>query len=333
MAGRHTAWPAALLLALALLSSCAHAQQNATCPEGFGGTGCALCQTDAACAAATGNAAATCSSDLAFAPDTQLKSFACSLPPGGLLGGLLEPGSLLVQCSANKTCSIGFVVASPRVAVQCAASGCTFAAGQSSLTCAATTCSCPGDASCGNSTLIASLAGSVSGEASLACNATGGCVMKIAGLPVGQIDATCQAAECLAPGGAEPVPAPVAAPSPAPSSSPPPQPVPSPSPSPAHPADGSCPDGWEGNSCKLCKNDYSCMAEENGGLGDEEAKCSRNLTFAPNSVHKSYSCELKGSGLLNDLLVPGTLLVQCYTGLQAGQQLTQADSGGGPRPR
>ena len=140
----------------------------APCPEGFSGAGCALCQTDAACAASTGDPAATCSSSLAFAPTSQLKSYSCSLPPDGLLGSLLEPGSLVVQCStglapgqtlpsggrrlaqaAGPSCSIGFVVASPRVEVKCAASSCTFAAGQSSLTCASTSCACAGDATCG----------------------------------------------------------------------------------------------------------------------------------------------------------------------------------------
>jgi hypothetical protein len=85
------------------------------------------------------------------------KTFACSLPTGSLLGGLLEPGSLVVQClsgsqgSGGNTCGIGFVVRSPRVPVQCQASSCTFITGQSNLTCANTTCSCPGDATCGNS--------------------------------------------------------------------------------------------------------------------------------------------------------------------------------------
>jgi hypothetical protein len=57
-----------------------------------------------------------------------------------------------VQCSAaNASCGIGFVVASPRVQVQCAATGCSFTPGQSNLTCSDTSCSCAGDASCANS--------------------------------------------------------------------------------------------------------------------------------------------------------------------------------------
>lgn len=123
----------------------------ATCPEGFAGPSCALCQTDAACAASTGTAA-TCSTQLGFSPSSALKSYACSLPSEGLLGGLLEPGSLLVQCATgSKNCTIGFTVKSGGVAVGCEATACTLADGQASLTCGATKCSCPKDTTCGNS--------------------------------------------------------------------------------------------------------------------------------------------------------------------------------------
>lgn len=47
--------------------------------------------------------------------------------------------------------------------------------------------------------LITSLVGGVNGQATLSCDAaTGACVMKLAGLPIPQINANCQAAECLA---------------------------------------------------------------------------------------------------------------------------------------
>ena len=68
------------------------------------------------------------------------------LAPGQVLPSGLG-GRRLAQ--AAPSCSIGFVVASPRVEVKCAASSCTFAAGQSSLTCASTSCACVGDATCG----------------------------------------------------------------------------------------------------------------------------------------------------------------------------------------
>lgn len=223
-----------------------------TCPEGFSGPGCALCSSDAACVRSTRSAGATCSTDLAFGPSAALKSYACGLPPGGLLGSLLAPDSLLVQCNtATEECSIGFTVASNNVAVACQATGCAFTDGTANLTCSATACSCPADATCGNNgelaawlghssaacscwvllaaagwplaaavrplaqpparlppsplpspsaALISSIAGGVSGEASLACDTgNSSCVLKVKGLPVDQIDATCKAAECLVP--------------------------------------------------------------------------------------------------------------------------------------
>ncbi|KAL4857919.1 ATP-binding cassette sub-family G member 2 [Chlorella vulgaris] len=319
---------------LLLLLASAIAQQNVTCPAGFTGPSCALCQTTAACSASTGDAAATCSSDLAFNGGTQLKSFACSLPADGLLGSLLEPGSLLIQCSPSAAnCSIGFGVTSPRVAVKCAATDCSFVAGQSSLTCASTACSCPADATCGNNSLIASLAGSVSGQASLDCNTTGGCVLKMEGLPVDQIDATCQAAQCITPGESAQAPAQAASPPASPKPRPPPRPSPPPAPSAEVSGDGTCAVGWEGNGCALCKSNFACMTGENGGVGNTAASCSRNLTFASNSQLKSYSCELKGGGLVADLIQPGTLLVQCHTGLQAGEELGgNASASASPTP-
>jgi hypothetical protein len=124
-----------------------------------------------------------------------------------------------------------------------------------------------------------------------------------------------------------PAPAAPANPSPSPSPSPAVAPQPS-SPAPAAPG-GACPQGWGGNRCALCQDNYACVRAENGGLGSTSATCSADLAFAPNSVAKSYSCELRGSGLLNDLLQPGTLLVQCFTGLQPGQEL---NGGAAPAP-
>lgn len=124
---------------------------TAPCPDGFSGPSCALCQSDAACAAATGAAAATCSQQLAFSPDSTLKSFACNVPASDFVGGLLEPGSLLVQCTpAASECTLGFKVKAGGVAVGCEASGCTFVNGQASLNCSATACSCTADTTCGN---------------------------------------------------------------------------------------------------------------------------------------------------------------------------------------
>jgi hypothetical protein len=71
------------------------------------------------------------------------------------------------------------------------------------------------------------------------------------------------------------------------------------------------------------------MTGENGGAGNTAATCSNNLTFAPNSQLKSYSCELASGSLVADLIAPGSMLVQCHTGLQAGQELPAGDGAGG----
>lgn len=69
-----------------------------TCPEGFSGAQCAVCQSDAGCAAATSNEAATCSSSFQFSGNTTLKSYSCNPTSPELVTGLLEPDSLLIQC-------------------------------------------------------------------------------------------------------------------------------------------------------------------------------------------------------------------------------------------
>ncbi|KAI7846222.1 hypothetical protein COHA_000292 [Chlorella ohadii] len=88
--------------------------------------------------------------------------------------------------------------------------------------------------------------------------------------------------------------------------------------------DGTCAQDWEGAQCSLCKTDYACVNGADGGTGDLQATCSRNLTFAPNSILKAYSCELPSGNFLSELIKPGTMLVRCATGLQPGQQLTAA---------
>lgn len=141
----------------------------ATCPVGRTGPGCALCTSDAGCTA-SGTTATTCSTSLAFAPTSQLKSWSCALPSDNAIAGLLEPGSLLLQCSTGVAgtgtlptaeqaaagapapagnCSISFRLASNKLEVKCAATNCTLRAGQASLACSATSCACASDATCG----------------------------------------------------------------------------------------------------------------------------------------------------------------------------------------
>lgn len=322
------------LLLLALTVCCVNAQS--ACPDGFSGPGCALCTSAAACAASTGDAASTCSSDLAFAPTSTLKSWSCSLPTTGL-SALLEPGSLLLQCStglsAGQTlpvagagtpapagnCSIGFRLASGnKVEVKCAASNCTLAAGQASLACPTTACSCPSDSTCGGVALVANLVGTVSGAASLTCAAGGACNMKLSTLL--DVNATCTSAECLPGAGSTPVPVPepslpVALPPPAVVAASPPPATPAPRP----PADGTCGANFEGPGCVLCKTDFGCMTGDYTGAGDTAATCSRSFPLASNTILKSWSCQVDPGTLLTDVI--SNLVVQCRTGLEAGEQL------------
>lgn len=45
----------------------------AACDDGWGGLNCNFCQNDAACVKATGDPEATCSTDLAFAPTSEVR--------------------------------------------------------------------------------------------------------------------------------------------------------------------------------------------------------------------------------------------------------------------
>lgn len=144
----------------------------AACPGGRTGPDCALCSSDAGCAASGGGSATTCSTSLAFAPTSRLKSWSCALPANNPIAALLEPGSLLLQCSTGLdgtatlptaeqaaagapapagNCSISFrlAMASNKLQVACAASNCTLRAGQASLACSSTACGCASDPTCG----------------------------------------------------------------------------------------------------------------------------------------------------------------------------------------
>ena len=47
--------------------------------------------------------------------------------------------------------------------------------------------------------VIQGLVSSATGQAKLECDAAGQCAIKLVGLPISQLDATCQAGECLVP--------------------------------------------------------------------------------------------------------------------------------------
>ena len=289
----------------------ATATGGSACPSGWMGAQCALCQSDAACAEATGDPAAACSTAWSFAPNSVLKAFSCELPFGTFISDLIKPGTLLVRCATGQQpaasgaaapapeaaepgsnlttegavqdmiaaipsgsgrrlhtagsggghrqvlqaageryCNISFTVANPAVVdVACSATDCIINPGTAKVECANTVCSCPGTTDCNNGEaergpgglgakglflpevgvaachthanpsmlvlshqptshfpagIINGLVQGVYGRASINCDAAGACSIKLTGLPIAQLDATCQAGECLVPSGQPP---------------------------------------------------------------------------------------------------------------------------------
>lgn len=99
---------------------------------------------------------------------------------------------------------------------------------------------------------------------------------------------------------------------------------------------GACEEGWTGNSCVLCGG-----ASANAGNGacitstaNPYATCANDLAWAPNSVRKSWSCDLAPGDAIANLIEPGSMLVQCRTGLQpgGGQELVAAPGAAPPAP-
>ena len=77
-----------------------------------------------------------------------------------------------------------------------------------------------------------------------------------------------------------------------------------------------CPSGFGGNGCAVCESAAACAT----ATGNAAATCSSSLAFAPTSQLKSYSCSFN-PGLVASLVVPDSLLLQCSTGLTAGETL------------
>ncbi|EFN56804.1 hypothetical protein CHLNCDRAFT_144324 [Chlorella variabilis] len=328
---------------------------STACAEGWEGSQCAVCASDAACAARYGQDT-RCSWSPVFEGTSFFKSYSCQLGGDTAAEQLLGLRSVLVQCStglvaagvpaAAPGCALYFAGASAQVELFCAAVGCLFVAGESTLQCSTTLCMCPPGSSCDGDEVIADLVRRANGRPfSLDCSAAGSCSIVVEGLPGSTTEATCRASECVGPPPPPPPPsspappwppAPPYAPEPglAPEVAPGQQPAPpgepapsSPPPSPAAEQPPSpppkktgipCPTGWGGNQCAICQSDAACTGQEGGGTGDTGATCSASLTYAPASRLKSLSCDLAQGSPLADLVEPGTLLVQCRTGAPGG---------------
>ena len=69
-----------------------------------------------------------------------------------------------------------------------------------------------------------------------------------------------------------------------------------------------CKEGWDGPRCESCMEDSSC-----GSLYDTmNAECSNAIVYSSDTVFKSYTCDLEGTGL-ESTIVPGTFYVTCNT--------------------
>ena len=100
-------------------------------------------------------------------------------------------------------CDIGFQVQDPALQVQCKANDCALQVGSSTVSCQKTTCECEGDPTCANNGLVSGLINLVNGKAELICTPgaageqTAPCTLTLQGLPINEIQANCQAAECI----------------------------------------------------------------------------------------------------------------------------------------
>ena len=69
-----------------------------------------------------------------------------------------------------------------------------------------------------------------------------------------------------------------------------------------------CKEGWDGPQCESCMANSSCDALYN----TKDAECSNAIVYSSNTVFKSYTCDLEGTGL-ESTIVPGTFYVTCNT--------------------
>ncbi|RMZ55635.1 hypothetical protein APUTEX25_000218, partial [Auxenochlorella protothecoides] len=146
-----------------------------SCPTGFSGPQCGVCESDAACAAATNDSGATCSHDVAYASNSVTKSYACEMGTG-FLASIVAPNTTYVTCHTGAqagqvlapsaeapapeagqapapeaggaigtgNCDIGFVLNTTSVPVLCSATSCQMSAGALDVYCGDVTCACSG---------------------------------------------------------------------------------------------------------------------------------------------------------------------------------------------
>lgn len=187
----------------------------AACDDGWGGLNCNFCQNDAACVKATGDPEATCSTDLAFAPTSELKALQCTIQDAAA-SQFIDPNSLALLCAVGNdtawtygrrllaeemtaTCELSLKLKISTANVTCTADQCAISPDGFTINCKTTACACA-PADCGLKAIADVLKG-VSGAAGVTCDSTGACTVTISGLSVlpggGKLKTTCKSAECL----------------------------------------------------------------------------------------------------------------------------------------
>ena len=75
-----------------------------------------------------------------------------------------------------------------------------------------------------------------------------------------------------------------------------------------------CPPGLFGPGCSPCTLDAECVVE----TGSELATCNTGFLYDGLSTVKGYRCNPTGPSLVNSLLNPDSVVVQCHTGASQG---------------
>ena len=125
------------------------------CNDGFAGSKCEACETDAACASLYGvgelQSPARCGSSVLYSSNTTYKSYTCELDGTGLETTIV-PGTFYVTCNTTASggdgasCTVNFVMQEyADNPISCKASMCSFMANSSQVDCRSTSCVCDRD--------------------------------------------------------------------------------------------------------------------------------------------------------------------------------------------
>lgn len=206
------------------------------CSDGFGGPGCSMCSSDAACAAKAGAKAgkgATCASGLTFAERSREKHYSCSLSdpsiaqvvgpvlafscstvgpngqPAAGVGGAGGGGSVANKASGMAVDAAALIGNSPHCSIElrlgdmpanqtavCNGWGCHFGSGDASWLCDAVVCECPNGCATADQDYRETFE-NVKGEVTLDCDQkTSKCLLNVGSLEI-KLEATCDASECI----------------------------------------------------------------------------------------------------------------------------------------